>query len=224
MLINADITKRAVVHSPQLDWIASPLPGVDRRMLERDGNEVARATTIVRYAPESYFTPHSHELGEEFIVLEGVFTDETGDFGKGMYVRNPPGSQHKPSSTPGCIIFVKLRQMRPDDHTQLHIDTTDEANWLPGYQSGTRYLPLFKNQFEQVQMISWAPGTSIDELDYPTGAEFFVLAGRFIDDVDTYEVGSWLRLPAGSRHAPRTDQGCRLYAKSGHLFRPTEPS
>lgn len=224
MQINADMTKRAVVHSPQLDWIASPLPGVDRRMLERDGGEVARATTIVRYAPESYFTPHIHELGEEFIVLEGVFTDETGDFGKGMYVRNPPGSRHKPSSTPGCIIFVKLRQMRPDDHTQLHIDTTDETKWLPGYQSGTRYLPLFKNQFEDVQILSWAPGTSIDELDYPGGAEFFVLAGRFTDDVDTYEVGSWLRLPAGGRHTPRTDQGCRLYVKSGHLFRPAQPS
>ncbi len=90
MNLNADFKERVVVHSDQLDWVASPMPGVDRRMLDRIGGEVARATTIVCYAPNSKFSAHTHTGGEEFIVLEGVFQDEHGDFPAGTYVRNPP--------------------------------------------------------------------------------------------------------------------------------------
>jgi anti-sigma factor ChrR (cupin superfamily) len=102
MNINADLGRRAVVYSEDLPWVDSPLPGVQRRMLERDGGEVARATSIVRYAPNSSFSPHTHGGGEEFLVLDGVFSDESGDFGPGMYVRNPPGSRHTPRSDAGC--------------------------------------------------------------------------------------------------------------------------
>jgi anti-sigma factor ChrR (cupin superfamily) len=70
MNLNADFTKRALVHGAALEWKASPMPGVERRMLDRIGDEVARATTIVRYAPGSQFSPHVHGDGEEFLVLE----------------------------------------------------------------------------------------------------------------------------------------------------------
>ena len=80
MEINADFGRRVVVHPWMLPWLASPIPGVERRMLDRIGDEVARATTIVRYAPESKFSAHVHTGGEEFIVLEGVFQDEHGTF------------------------------------------------------------------------------------------------------------------------------------------------
>lgn len=73
MDLNSDFSQRVVVHTDQIDWVASPMPGVDRRMLDRIGDEVARATTIVRYAPDSHFSAHTHTGGEEFIVLEGVF-------------------------------------------------------------------------------------------------------------------------------------------------------
>ena len=73
----------------------------ERRMLERDGEEVARATSVVRYAPNSSFDPHTHGGGEEFFVLDGVFSDEHGDFGPGTYVRNPPGSRHTPRQRQG---------------------------------------------------------------------------------------------------------------------------
>ncbi len=127
MNINADLSQRAVVRSEELPWVESPLPGVDRRMLERDGGEVARATSIVRYAPDSAFSAHTHGGGEEFLVLEGVFSDESGDFGPGMYVRNPPGSRHAPRSGPGCTIFVKLRQMDPNDQEFVRVDTHERA-------------------------------------------------------------------------------------------------
>ena len=79
MELNADFSKRVVVHSQSEPWIASPMKGVDRRMLDRIGGEVARATTIVRYAPGSKFSAHTHTGGEEFIVLDCVFQDEHGD-------------------------------------------------------------------------------------------------------------------------------------------------
>ena len=127
MNLNADFTKRAVVHAATLDWKASPMPGVERRMLDRIGDEVARATSIVRYAPESQFSPHVHGGGEEFLVLEGVFQDEHGDFPAGTYVRNPPQSSHTPGSKPGCTMFVKLWQFDLADRTHVRLDTNQMA-------------------------------------------------------------------------------------------------
>jgi ChrR Cupin-like domain len=125
MKINADLSQRAVVYSEDLPWVDSPLPGVQRRMLEREGGEVARATSVVRYAPDSSFDPHTH-----------------GDFGPGMYVRNPPSSRHTPRSAPGCKILVKLHQMQPDDQEQVRIDTR-RAPWQPGQSEGVSVMPLF---------------------------------------------------------------------------------
>jgi len=39
--INADFSQRVLVHSSKEPWLASPMPGVDRRMLDRIGKEVA---------------------------------------------------------------------------------------------------------------------------------------------------------------------------------------
>ena len=122
MELNADFAQRVVVHSEDLDWQASPMAGVSRRMLDRIGGEVARATSIVRYDPGSKFSPHVHTGGEEFLVLDGVFQDEHGDFPAGSYIRNPPQSRHTPGSEPGCTILVKLWQFDPEDRTHVRID------------------------------------------------------------------------------------------------------
>lgn len=98
MKLHADLSQRVVVESESLDWVDSPMVGVQRRMLERDGEEVARATSIVRYAPDSHFSAHTHGGGEEFLVLEGIFSDEYGDYPAGTYIRNPVGSTHTPFS------------------------------------------------------------------------------------------------------------------------------
>ncbi len=138
MNLNADFGARAAVHAARLDWTPSPIPGVDRRMLDRIGDEVARATSIVRYAPHSRFSPHTHGGGEEFLVLDGVFQDEHGDYPAGSYVRNPPTSSHTPGSEPGCTLFVKLWQFDPDDRTPVRIDTSAlsfvPAPGLPGIE------------------------------------------------------------------------------------------
>ena len=103
MELHADFSRRVAVHAARLPWVASPMAGVERRMLDRIGDEVARATSIVRYAPGSHFSSHTHGGGEEFLVLEGVFEDEYGEFPAGSYVRNPPTSRHTPGSAPAAF-------------------------------------------------------------------------------------------------------------------------
>ena len=216
MIINADLTKRAFVDSHKLSWVPSPLAGVDRRMLERDGDEVARATSIVRYAPNSSFSAHSHAKGEEFLVLEGVFSDESGDFGQGTYVRNPPSSKHTPSSAGGCLIFVKLRQMQPEDTCFVRIDTAPESSWNTA-RNGELMLPLYTGFGEEVHMLRWHAGAAFPEQIYESGAEFFVVRGGFADTGGTYGEGAWLRLPAGSKQSIQVHEETVIYRKTGHL-------
>ncbi|QFU76323.1 cupin [Halioglobus maricola] len=216
MQIHADLAQRAVVDSNQLPWVASPLAGVERRMLERDGGEVARATTIVRYAPGSYFDAHTHGGGEEFLVLDGVFSDEMGDFPTGMYVRNPVGSSHKPFSRDGAVILVKLQQFDPADQDFVRIDTKQTA-WRPGAAAGLSVMPLHEFGAEHVALVKWEPGCRFVEHRHPGGEEIFVISGVFEDEEGAYPAGTWLRNPPGSVHSPFSEQGCVIYVKTGHL-------
>ncbi len=161
MRINADFQARAAVHFDEAPWVPSPIVGVERRMLDRVGEEVARATSLVRYAPGSRFPSHVHGGGEEFLVLDGVFSDEGGDMPSGTYVRNPPGTSHAPSSTQGCVLFVKLWQFEPDDQERVKIDigTLDLADdrHRPGVSSAT----LFERGAERTRVERWEPGAPI---------------------------------------------------------------
>ncbi|MCZ6804465.1 MAG: cupin domain-containing protein [Proteobacteria bacterium] len=216
MQINADLSKRAVVNSNELPWLDSPLPGVKRRMLERDGEEVARATTIVRYVPDSYFDAHTHSGGEEFLVLDGIFSDEMGNFHQGMYVRNPIVSKHKPYTRGGTTILVKLQQFDPNDQEYVRIDT-NKAEWLPGQVEGLRVMPLHEYGTEQVALVKWEPGTSYKRHIHVRGEEIYVISGVFADEHGIYPQGTWIRNPAGSEHTPYSDEGCVIYVKNGHL-------
>ncbi|PSB39321.1 cupin domain-containing protein [Aphanothece minutissima] len=214
--LHADRDRRAVVDSGALPWHPSPLAGVERRLLERDGGEVARATSIVRYAPGSRFSPHGHGGGEEFLVLEGVFSDEHGDYGPGTYVRNPVGSAHAPFSEGGCTILVKLRQMDPADQTRVVIDT-GSSTFVPGLVPGLCVLPLHAFGLEHVALVRWEPGTRFPLHAHPGGEEIFVLEGVFEDEQGAYPAGTWLRNPPGSRHVPFSGSGCLIWVKTGHL-------
>lgn len=219
MHINADLTQRAVVHSAALDWVPSPLPGVERRMLDRVGDEVARATSVVRYAPGSAFKAHTHGGGEEYLVLEGTFCDESGDFPAGYYVRNPPGSSHTPSSPEGCTILVKLWQMPRSDQTGVNLNTREASHWRSS-RPGEEQLDLYQSEHETVVLLRWAAGATLEAEEYPGGVEYFVLEGGFSDGEDDYQVGSWLRLPPGSAHALSSTGGALVYRKTGHLLNP----
>jgi anti-sigma factor ChrR (cupin superfamily) len=216
MLINADPAKRVVVNTNDLPWVDSPLPGVKRRMLERDGDEVARATSLVRYAPGSAFSPHTHGGGEEFLVLDGVFSDEHGDYPAGTYVRNPAGSTHQPSSKNGCTIFVKLCQMEIDDQERVRIDTRT-GEWSPGAVAGSQRLRLHAYGTEEVELMRLEPEVRLPSHTHSGGEEILVLDGVLEDERGRYPEGTWLRNPPGSRHAPASPAGCVIYIKRGHL-------
>jgi hypothetical protein len=217
MELNADFSKRAAVHAAHIDWVPSPMGGVDRRMLDRIGDEVARATSIVRYAPGSHFSPHTHGGGEEFLVLDGVFQDEHGDFPAGSYIRNPPTTSHTPASAPGCTLFVKLWQFDLADRTDVRLDTAALSYQPLRDRAGVEVMPLFRDRRETVKLERWQPGTRIERAA-PGGIEVLVLEGRFSEGGETFEPQSWLRLPCGATlRAQAEADGCRLWIKEGHL-------
>src|SRR5882724_9900723 len=196
--IFADLTEAAVADTEAMAWIASPSPGVERKPLDRDGGEVARATSVVRYAAGSRFAPHRHERGEEFLVLDGVFADERGRYPAGTYVRNPPGSAHAPFSDEGCTILVKLRQMPDADQQNVVIDTS-AAPWVPAGLAGHWRQSLHASAVsaETVGIERLAPGTAIAPRQLPGGEEIFVLEGSLVVDGAQHRSGAWIRRPAG---------------------------
>ncbi|MEM9059832.1 MAG: cupin domain-containing protein [Pseudomonadota bacterium] len=225
MELNADFSKRVSMHADDMPWKASPMPGVDRRMLDRIGDEVARATTIVRYAPDSAFSSHVHTGGEEFFVLDGVFSDEHGDFPAGSYIRNPPESSHTPGSKPGTTIFVKLWQFDMSDRTHVRIDTNKARYVADSERHGVAVLPLFHDEREDVAMEKWDPGSEV-EIDATDGAELLVIDGGFDIDGETFTRQSWLRLPKGDTlRATAGAGGARIWIKRNHLKEaPTAPA
>lgn len=217
MELNANFDERCAVHAAQIPWKPSPMKGVDRRMLDRLGEEVARATSIVRYAPQSVFSPHVHTGGEEFIVLEGVFQDEHGDFPAGSYIRNPPESSHTPGSKPGCTIFVKLWQFDLADRTQVRIDTARNEFTTDSKRDGVEVMSLFHDEREDVSLEKWRPGQSV-ELDALGGMEILLLEGSYLEKDEHFEPQSWLRLPKDHvSKAVAGPSGARVWIKRGHL-------
>ncbi len=180
-------------------------------MLDRVGDEVARATSVVRYAPGSRFSSHTHDKGEEFLVLSGVFSDEHGDYPAGSYVRNPWGTQHAPSSAPGCTIFVKLRQMVAEDQTQLAVDT-GQGRWLETASKIEAQI-LFDGYGERVRLERWSKGAR-RSIRGAGLIELLVLEGRLQEQGQAdHPALSWLRLPAGLESNLSTETGCTVWIK-----------
>ncbi len=187
-------------------------------MLDRIGDEVARATSLVRYAPNSTFSPHVHGGGEEFFVLEGEFGDEHRMYPAGTYVRNPIGTSHSPRvGEQGCVIFVKLHQFDAEDDTPVVIDTRN-ADWPPQRSPGFEALTLHQFRTERVALIRWAPNTPYKEHTHHGGEEVLVIEGHFSDEYGDYPAGAWVRYPDNSSHNAFTrDEGALLYLKAGHM-------
>lgn len=215
MLIRADFSHRAVVAPDQYQWVASPQGGVERVMLDRVGAENARATSIVRYAPGSHFSRHLHPGGEEILVLSGTFSEDGRHYPAGWYLRNPPGSSHRPSSEEGAVIFVKLQQMQPREWQAVRIDTRAASSWHG--RQGREVCLLFSDEAEQTCLQRLPPGEAL--LAGPVdGAELLVLTGSVVVDGESYDRGSWMRLPAGRYPGiVAGTRGTTVYLKVGRL-------
>lgn len=219
--INSDLTQFAVAQTTDLPWQPSPSATVWRKRLEHfgDNDESGHVTSIVRYDPNSAFAPHDHPDGEEILVLEGVFSDEHGDYPTGTFLLNPTGFRHAPRSTDGCVLFVKLCQYAGAERPQVTIDT-NKAEWQTHAIDGVEFLPLYQseNYPENIRLVRIMPGVQVPYHTHAGGEEVFVLDGTIEDDRGQFGKGTWIRFPDGSAHKPFTKTGATLYVKSGHLF------
>ena len=213
MRVNADFSKPVVITPVQQRWVHSAQMGVERVMLDRIGAEKARATSLVRYAPGSFFPPHEHPGGEEILVLSGVFSEGNQHHAAGSYLRNPPGSSHQPYTDEGAVIFVKLMQMHADDSTQVCIDTTRAELWQS--QGDFRNCILFENAYERVELIDLPPMTGLITAA-GLGHELLLLEGQLLIDGNLLPSGSWVRFPPTiPLNAIADGCGATLYLKVG---------
>ena len=217
--INGDLSRPVAVDTTALDWSPSPSGSVWRKRVHLVGPpEAGQVTSIVRYGPRSTFHAHDHPDGEEILVLDGVFSDEHGDWAAGTYLLNPEGFRHAPFSRDGCTLLVKLRQYPGRDRRHVVIET-DTLNWRPTAIAGVDEKVLYRQDGyrDRVSLERWQAGRDFGIVRYDDGAELYVLAGGFSDESGLHQTGCWLRFPAGGAHRPGTDQGCTLYIKRGGL-------
>jgi len=214
--LNLNFENRIVINVNESDWCASPASGVWRKPLERAAAESGRTTSIVRFDANSSFKPHNHPTGEEILVLQGIFSDENGDYPAGTYIRNPPGSHHAPSSKEGCIIFVKLDQFQESD-TQHVVIKPQDRKWQPGI-GNLLVAPLHNHLGEHTSLVKWPKGEKFQPHSHFGGEEILVLSGVFEDEHGRYPENTWIRSPHNSRHDPFSTDGTLILVKVGHLF------
>ena len=217
--INGDLSVRAAADTTRMEWVPSPSGSVWRKRFHLVGlPESGQVTSVVRYEPKSSFPTHDHPEGEEILVLGGVFSDEHGDWPAGTYLLNPEGFRHTPFSGPGCLLFVKLRQFPGQGRRHVVIDTR-KASWEPSPMPGVAHKALYEQAgFSDVMRLErWEPNADLGIVSHEQGAELFVLDGEFSDEAGTYAAGCWVRIPVGSKHCPRSANGCTLYVKKSGL-------
>ena len=175
MGLRADFARREVVRTGSEVWRPSPMAEAERYLLDRHGEEIARETSIVRYAPGARFNADAHRGGEEFLVLTGSLHDDENDYPEGTYARNPIGTTHARWTGPdGAVVFVKLHQFVATDTQRVLIDTR-AAQWRQGRLPGLTVLPLHEHGSEHVALVPWVPSTRFRPHQHWGGEEILVL-------------------------------------------------
>ena len=216
--INADYSESVVMRTTAMDWQESPSPKVWRKRLDLSGpREQGRVTSIVRYDRSSKFPPHPHPDGEEILVLDGVFSDQSGDYSAGTFLLNPEGFEHAPFSKEGCILFVKLRQYPGGNRTQVNINLLD-APWQDNGK-GQSSLVLYneQNHPERIEMMRLEPGSALTIQSGAGGAELFLLSGSLENSGERFATGDWLRWPTQEDRVFTAIDTVTVYVKTGHL-------
>lgn len=214
-MLNLDFSQQIVVQTEQMAWIDSPSAGVLRKPLARSDKNSGHVTSIVKYKKGASFSSHPHPMGEEIFVLDGVFSDETGDYGAGTYLRNPPGSKHTPFSKEGCTIFVKLNQFSEGDDQFVRVDTKTTP-WQQGI-GGLQVMSLHEFEHEHVALVKWPAKEVFQAHRHFGGEEVLVLSGEFCDEHGHYPPNTWVRSPHLSQHLPYVEVETVIWVKTGHL-------
>ena len=215
-MLNMQLDEAIVINTNEQEWEASPMPGVWRKPLAREAAEHGHSTSIVRFDPGSTFSLHNHPLGEEILVLDGVFSDQYGNYPVGTYLRSPPGSSHAPYSKEGCVLLVKLDQFDVEDTEPVCIDTAN-ADWLEG-EGKFQVMPLHDFDHESVALIRCPAYTKFPPHQHFGGEEVYVLSGAMMDEYGSYPAGTWIRSPDNSEHCPYVEGETIIWIKTGHLL------
>jgi len=62
---------------------------------------------LLKYEPGARVPRHRHEGLETILVLDGVQSDETGDYGEGSLIVNAIGTEHSVWSEAGCVVLIQ---------------------------------------------------------------------------------------------------------------------
>jgi ChrR Cupin-like domain len=186
---------------------------------------------------QSKFPKHTHIGGEEFVVLEGTFKDQYGEFPAGTYVRNPIGSEHEPwVDADGCTIMVKLLQMADptpnEGSAPLHIHIDQAKNELGKSVEYGTVAELYTNDLTgEVVEMCWLNPNAVFIADSKClgGEELFIVSGSLHmgnHDEDIYHRWGWLRFPPTGNSERGNPQrkflqagslGAQAFRKTGHL-------
>ncbi len=214
--INMNFNEKIILAFNKESWTKSPASKVHRIQFEREHEETGHVTSIVRYEPGAIFSEHIHPKGEEIFVLEGTFSDESGDYPQGTYLRNPPGSSHSPFSKDGCLLFVKLNQFDEKDLEKVIINTNKEE-WIRGH-GGLKVMSLHSFESSGTALVKWPKGEKFIPHSHYGGEEILVLSGVFQDEYGEYPKYTWIRSPHLSTHHPYVEEETITFVKTGHLI------
>lgn len=215
--LNGDLSVRVSVDTQSMEWQPSPSGTVWRKRVHRVGPaESGQVTSVVRYEAGAKFPAHDHPGGEEILVLEGVFSDEHGDWPAGTYLLNPEGFSHAPFSRDGCTLFVKLRQFPGLDRTHIALQTAERL-WKPSVRKISSWKKLYAQEpySDFMRLEAWDTPAELGQINFPQGAELLVLKGQFSEEGTNYRTHSWLRIPPGGSVTPTSDDYCEVYIKEG---------
>lgn len=214
--VHADLLTRVSVLPTSLMWHQTHYTGIWFGCFESD-DEVQEhpVTMLTRFDPGGFFPLHGHPGGEEILVLEGNFIDETGVHPPGTYMLNPEGFIHRPYSDEGCLTFVKLRQHGGKTRQQVRTNIFNDS-WQPGRIPPIQVQPAYEQAgfSEKVWFERWLPGTQLLDVVETDIKEIFLVEGSWSDELGSYPTGSWLRYPPNCPYSPFSETGCLIYVKT----------
>ena len=81
-------------------------PGIRIHWLAR-ASEGQPSAAVLIYEAGAAVPHHRHAGLETILVLDGIQSDENGDYGPGTLVLNPAGSEHSVWSEGGCAVLIQ---------------------------------------------------------------------------------------------------------------------
>ena len=207
MNINTDYDTAIAIEESTLAWQKDDELKVLKKIFSKDGD---KETALIQIDKDSEYLKSTKINSVEVFVLEGVYTNEYGDFESGTYLKFTKEQESKIKTSSSCEVFKKINyeQIRDEDV----VVKMSESYWSQG-QGNLRVMGLSEN----TALVLWPQNERFIEHSHWGGEEIFVLKGTFIDEHGRYSVGTWLRNPHLSKHYPYVEDETIILVKTGHM-------